>query len=92
MPANRTITDSLKEESPAFRVLLVLLLINMLVSGTALWRVSQVDTSTALTCSGTITGDVASSSRSSYIGGDFRLSYSSYVADSFAGKVSLDCY
>lgn len=91
MPANRTITDALKEESPAFRVLLVLLLINMLVAGAALLRVSQMDTSPSLSCTGTITADVASSSKSSYIGGDFRLSYSSYVADSISGDVFLDC-
>jgi hypothetical protein len=91
MPTNRTIADALKEESPAFRVLLVLLFVNMLVSGAALWRVSQVEATSSLTCNGSIVADVTTSTRSSYIGGDFRLSYSSYVPDSISGNVSLEC-
>ena len=91
MAANRTIADAIKNESPAFRILLVLLFVNMLVSGAALMRVSQVDTNVSLTCSGTIDADVSTYSKSSYIGGNYQLDYTSYVPEKVSGSVSLDC-
>lgn len=91
MATDRSILDAVKNESPAFRILLVLLFVNMLVSGAALMRVSEIDTTVRLTCSGTIDADVSTYSKSSYIGGSFQLGYTTYVPEKVSGSVSLDC-